>query len=70
MITISMYQLIVVSGGNGDMVCEMTVESGDRNSHGSLHGGMMCTICDAVSTWAFTTIEQKRLSASIDLHIT
>lgn len=51
------------------MVCELDVLPSDRNSHGTLHGGMICTLADTVSSWAFHVVERKQDSVSTDLHV-
>ncbi|XP_060071041.1 acyl-coenzyme A thioesterase 13-like [Ylistrum balloti] len=62
-------RLRIVSGEGGSMVCEMDVLPTDRNSHGTLHGGMICTLADAVSSWAFHVVERTQVSVSTGLHV-
>ncbi|OWF54776.1 acyl-coenzyme A thioesterase 13-like [Mizuhopecten yessoensis] len=62
-------RLRIVSGGDGSMVCEMDVLRSDKNSHGTLHGGLICTLADTVSSWAFHVVERTQVSVSTDLHV-
>ncbi|XP_033737339.1 acyl-coenzyme A thioesterase 13-like [Pecten maximus] len=59
----------VVSGGNGKMVCEMTVTEDHQNRLGTLHGGMTAALVDAVSTWALLTTERQVAGVSVDMNI-
>ncbi|XP_062582864.1 acyl-coenzyme A thioesterase 13-like [Saccostrea cucullata] len=59
----------VVAGGGGNITCEFEVTEEHRNSHGTLHGGMMSLLVDAVTSWALHTKLRDRNSASIDLSL-
>ncbi|XP_061196160.1 acyl-coenzyme A thioesterase 13-like [Saccostrea echinata] len=59
----------VVAGGGGNITCEFEVTEEHRNSHGTLHGGMMSLLVDAVTSWALHTKVRDRNSASIDLSL-
>lgn len=58
-----------MSGGGGNITCEFEVVEDHRNSHGTLHGGMMSLLVDAVTSWALHTKVRDRNSASIDLSL-
>ncbi|XP_056018024.1 acyl-coenzyme A thioesterase 13-like [Ostrea edulis] len=60
-------KIVVVDGGDGNMTCEFEVTEEHRNSNGTLHGGMMSLLVDAVTSWALHTKVRDRNSASIEL---
>ncbi|XP_022315074.1 acyl-coenzyme A thioesterase 13-like [Crassostrea virginica] len=62
-------KISIVSGGGGNVTCEFGVEEEHRNSHGTLHGGLMSLLVDAITTWALHTKVRDRNSASIDLSL-
>ncbi|CAH1774173.1 unnamed protein product [Owenia fusiformis] len=62
--------LRVVSAGNGNCVCELTVTEDEQNRGGSLHGGMTATLVDVVSTCALMTTERQVAGVSVDMNIT
>ncbi|KAJ8300889.1 hypothetical protein KUTeg_022408 [Tegillarca granosa] len=59
----------VVSGGEGTCVCKLKVTENDQNRGGTLHGGMIATLVDAVSTWALLTSEKQTAGVSVDMNI-
>ncbi|VDI10066.1 acyl-coenzyme A thioesterase 13 [Mytilus galloprovincialis] len=59
----------VITGGNGQCVCEMIVTEDDQNRGGTLHGGMTATLVDAVSTWALLTSDKQVAGVSVDMGI-
>nr|XP_034314038.1 acyl-coenzyme A thioesterase 13-like [Crassostrea gigas] len=62
-------KISIVSGGGGNITCEFEVVEDHRNSHGTLHGGLMSLLVDAVTSWALHTKVRDRNSASIDLSL-
>lgn len=58
-----------MSGGGGNITCEFEVVEDHRNTHGTLHGGLMSLLVDAVTSWALHTKIRDRNSASIDLSL-
>lgn len=66
---IVIFQISIVSGGGGNITCELEVVEDHRNSHGTLHGGLMSLLVDAVTSWALHTKIRDRNSASIDLSL-
>lgn len=58
-----------MSGGGGNITCEFEVVEDHRNSHGTLHGGLMSLLVDAVTSWALHTKVRDRNSASMDLSL-
>lgn len=59
----------MVSGGGGSCTCEMHIEEEHQNRGGTLHGGMTCTLVDAVSTWALLGTEEPVAGVSVDLSV-
>ncbi|KAM3968569.1 acyl-coenzyme A thioesterase 13 [Aphomia sociella] len=60
----------VVSCGNGRMVTEFQVGSEHLNQRGTLHGGFIAHLVDAISTYALTTNEKvDTRGVSIDLSV-
>ncbi|KAL0902355.1 hypothetical protein ABMA27_000248 [Loxostege sticticalis] len=64
-------KLKVVCCGNGRMVTEFKVGPEHLNQRGTLHGGFISHLVDAISTYALTTNEKvETRGVSIDLNIT
>ncbi|KAL4717649.1 hypothetical protein ACJJTC_000798 [Scirpophaga incertulas] len=64
-------QLKVTSCGDGRMVTEFRVRQEHLNQRGTLHGGFIAHLVDAISTYALTTNEKvDTRGVSIDLSIT
>ncbi|XP_060554572.1 acyl-coenzyme A thioesterase 13-like [Ruditapes philippinarum] len=59
----------VTSGGGGACTCEMQVAEEHQNRAGTLHGGMTCTLVDAVSTWALLGTDEPVAGVSVDLSV-
>lgn len=59
----------VVGGGGGSCRCEMRVEESHQNRSGTLHGGLTCTLVDAVSTWALMGTDEPVAGVSVDLSV-
>jgi len=59
----------VVSGGNGQAICELTVTEELQNRLGTLHGGMTATLVDTVSTWALMTTGEQKSGVSVNMNI-
>lgn len=60
----------VVSCGNGNMVTQLQVGPEHLNQRGTLHGGFIAHLVDAVSTYALTSNEKvETRGVSIDLSI-
>lgn len=64
------FQLKVISAGNGRMLTEFQVGPEHLNQRGTLHGGFIAHLVDAISTYALTTNENvDTRGVSIDLSI-
>ncbi|XP_064607038.1 acyl-coenzyme A thioesterase 13-like [Liolophura sinensis] len=59
----------VISGSDGGCVCELKVTEDNKNLYGSLHGGLMATLVDAVSTWGMEA-HTSNPGISVELNIT
>ena len=59
-----------MGGGGGRCTCELTVTEALTNRIGTLHGGVTCTLVDAVSTWALLGSEEPVAGVSVDLNVT
>ncbi|NP_001040504.1 acyl-CoA thioesterase 13 [Bombyx mori] len=63
-------KLKVTSCGNGSMVTEFQVGPEHLNQRGTLHGGFIAHLVDAISTYALTTNENvDTRGVSIDLSL-
>ncbi|KAL4221884.1 Acyl-coenzyme A thioesterase 13 [Mactra antiquata] len=62
-------QTKVISGGNGRCKCELRVTEDHQNRGGTLHGGMICTLVDSVSTWALLGTDEPVAGVSVDLSV-
>ncbi|CAF0791365.1 unnamed protein product [Adineta steineri] len=61
---------VVSSRKPGHIQCELDIEERHLNRNDTLHGGMISSLTDSVSTLALETIERKPLkSASIELSV-
>ena len=63
------WQVLVVSGGEGRCVCEMKISEDHLNSYGTLHGGLTATLVDIVSTMALLTNETTSSGVSVNLAV-
>ncbi|XP_052258426.1 acyl-coenzyme A thioesterase 13-like [Dreissena polymorpha] len=59
----------VLSGGGGTCKCALHVGEEHQNRGGTLHGGLTCTLVDAVSTWALMATEEPVAGVSVDLSV-
>lgn len=65
-----LFQLKIVSGGDGKCVAELKVEEEHQNYGGTLHGGMTATIVDIISTLGMMTHEKVTSpGVTVDLHV-
>ncbi|NP_001279122.1 acyl-coenzyme A thioesterase 13 [Callorhinchus milii] len=60
----------VVSASPGKVVCELKVEEEHVNRSSALHGGLIATIVDVVSTTALLNTERATPGVSVDMNIT
>ncbi|KAK5649998.1 hypothetical protein RI129_001027 [Pyrocoelia pectoralis] len=62
----------IIEAGDGKCIGEMVVEEQHTNKNKTLHGGMISTLIDTVTTLALFTHKNSELvlSVSVDLHIT
>ena len=67
--TDSVAQLQVVSAGQGHCSCKMVVEQEHENRVGFIHGGMVATLVDAVSTAGLMTSDWGAPGVSVELSI-
>ena len=58
-----------MSGGNGNVICEMQVDESHTNRAGMLHGGMTAMLVDSVSTMALMTTDRGMPGVSVDMSI-
>ena len=59
----------VVSAGNGNCCCKMVVEEEHENRNGMLHGGMVATLVDIVTTAGLMTSDWEAPGVSIELSV-
>lgn len=59
----------VLSVNPGQVEMEMEVKEEHLNNGGTLHGGMICTIVDSVSTYAIATTKDNKFGVSTDLNV-
>lgn len=60
----------MISCGNGRMLAELRVGPEHLNQRGTLHGGFIAHLVDAISTYALTTHERvDTRGVSIDLSV-
>lgn len=63
-------QVNVVSAGNGRMVTQFQVGPEHLNQRGTLHGGFIAHLVDAISTYALTTNDKvETRGVSIDISV-
>ena len=62
--------MTVVSAVPGKVICEMKVEEEHTNKMGTLHGGMIATLVDCVSTYVLLCTERGAPGVSVDMNIT
>ncbi|XP_070840100.1 acyl-coenzyme A thioesterase 13-like [Chaetodon trifascialis] len=60
----------VLSSSPGKVVCEMKVEEEHTNRGGTLHGGLIATLVDVISTVAIMNTERGAPGVSVDMNIT
>lgn len=58
-----------MSGSQGSCVCEMTVDQDHGDHCGVLHGGLVSTLVDIVSTCALMTTGQGVPGVSVNMSI-
>ncbi|XP_014707096.1 acyl-coenzyme A thioesterase 13 [Equus asinus] len=54
----------------GKVICEMKVEEEHTNKMGTLHGGLIATLVDSISTVALLLSERGAPGVSVDMNIT
>lgn len=59
----------MISGSDGGCVCELKVTEDNKNLYGTMHGGIMATLVDAVSTWGMEALTSNP-GVSVELNIT
>lgn len=59
----------VLSVNPGKVEMELEVKEEHLNNAGTLHGGMICTIVDSVSTYAIATTKDNKFGVSVDLNV-
>ncbi|KAF5925096.1 acyl-coenzyme A thioesterase 13 [Diceros bicornis minor] len=62
-------KITVVSATPGKVICEMKVEEAHTNKMGTLHGGMIATLVDNISTMALLFTERGVPGVSVDMNI-
>lgn len=63
-------QVEVLSASPGKVVCEMRVDEEHTNRGGTLHGGLIATLVDVISTMAIMYTERGAPGVSVDMNIT
>ncbi|XP_049510763.1 acyl-coenzyme A thioesterase 13 isoform X1 [Panthera uncia] len=63
-------KVTLVSATPGKLICEMRVEDDHANKYGTLHGGMIATLVDNISTLALVSTERGAPGVSVDMNIT
>uniref|UniRef100_UPI00398ED2D5 acyl-coenzyme A thioesterase 13 isoform X2 n=1 Tax=Pristiophorus japonicus TaxID=55135 RepID=UPI00398ED2D5 len=63
-------KMTVVSASPGKIVCEMQVEEEHVNRGNTLHGGLIATLIDVVSTTALLNTERALPGVSVDMNVT
>ena len=58
----------MISSSKGQCVCEMTVDETHLNPRGTLHGGLIATLVDSISTLAIISAESNP-GVSVDMNI-
>ncbi|XP_042793704.1 acyl-coenzyme A thioesterase 13 isoform X2 [Panthera leo] len=64
------FSVTLVSATPGKLICEMRVEDDHANKYGTLHGGMIATLVDNISTLALVSTERGAPGVSVDMNIT
>ncbi|GAB6029925.1 hypothetical protein CHUAL_005623 [Chamberlinius hualienensis] len=59
----------VISAGEGNFVCEVTVDKNMINIHNTMHGGCTASILGMVSTAALLTFSKPVPGVSVDLSV-
>ena len=62
--------MTLVSAAPGKLICEMKVEEQHANKRGTLHGGMIATLVDVISSLALLCTERGISGVSVDMNIT
>lgn len=63
-------KVTLVSAAPGKLICEMKVEEQHANKMGTLHGGMIATLVDVISSLALLCTERGISGVSVDMNIT
>uniref|UniRef100_F7E0J0 Acyl-coenzyme A thioesterase 13 n=1 Tax=Equus caballus TaxID=9796 RepID=F7E0J0_HORSE len=64
------HQVTLFSAVPGKVICEMKVEEEHTNKMGTLHGGLIATLVDSISTVALLLSERGAPGVSVDMNIT
>ncbi|XP_076064897.1 acyl-coenzyme A thioesterase 13-like [Oratosquilla oratoria] len=59
----------IISGGGGKCVAELKIEKEHQNRGGTLHGGLVATLVDTITSIALMTSEKQVLGTSVDLSV-
>lgn len=59
----------VIQAEQGKVTCELEVKEEHLNGHGTMHGGMLATLVDVVSTYAIGTAGENKLGVTVDLSV-
>lgn len=61
--------ITVISASEGRLDCALKVEREHTNQNGTLHGGMICSLVDMLSTLAIGTTKDNKFGVSVDLGV-
>ncbi len=53
----------------GKIVCEKTVEEGDLNAVGAMHGGVTASLVDQITTLSLMTVDGQLHGSTVDLNV-
>ena len=59
----------VLSAEPGKVKFQLEVKEEHLNNAGTLHGGMICSLVDSVSTYAIATTKENKFGVSVDLNV-
>jgi acyl-coenzyme A thioesterase 13 len=62
-------QVQIVSGGGGRCRAELVVAPEHQNEMGTLHGGLIATLVDGVTTLALISRTSGAIGVTVDLHV-
>jgi acyl-coenzyme A thioesterase 13 len=62
-------QVQIVSGGDGRCRAELVVAPEHQNGMGTLHGGLIATLVDAITTVALISRTSGAIGVTVDLHV-